>query len=680
MRRTHLRKKTSRPLAIGRWPIALLVGLVMTASSVRAQQPPSTPAADTAATSKNTSLGFQTNEWFPRVLSPYEAPNVTAPPMSNTQRIHSLVHEGKLSLSIDDAIALALENNLDIAVARYQIPFSQTDLLRAKAGGATRGVTGAFTSSAQFAGAVGAGVSGGGGGSGGGAGGAGFSGGGAKSAGTSGCCDPFVGFSFGWDRATTPLGTTVLTGVPYVTQQTTSYSPFYAQGFLTGTSVVYGLTGFRQSTTALTSVFNPQVPTTMFLTVSQPLLSGYGYRANAVFIRQAQNELKIADSTFRQQVITSVGQVLTLYYTLLSDKEQVRVAQQAVAYAQKLLSDNKKQVEIGTLAPIEVVRAESEVATDEQNLVVAQTTYKQDQERLKTALSKRVDTDLAAVDLEVTDKLPEPQDGDVPPLAEALKTAAKNRPEIEQAELNLRNQEYTIKSVRNRLLPSLNVFASYFPSGLSGNSYTLGSCPMGTIIYAGGCVTPGQSYPPPIPPTPRPVIGAQTSGLGEALSQTFHGNYPDYSFGVNFQVPIRNRAAQADAARAMLEDLQLRTMEQRQVNLVEQDVRNAEIAVTQAKAQIEAARKATRLAQETLDAEQKKFKLGESTVFLVIQAQRDLVAAEGNEAKARATYAQALTTFQQATATILEKHNIQIAEAKEGQVHRTPNIPGTPGQ
>ena len=418
----------------------------------------------------------------------------------------------------------------------------------------------------------------------------------------------------------------------------------------------------------------------MFLSLNQPLLNGFGYRANAVFIRQAQNELKIADSTFRQQVIAAVGQVLTLYYALLSDKEQVRVAQQAVAYAQKLLSDNKKQVEIGTLAPLEVVRAESEVATNEQNLVVAQTTYKQDQERLKTALSKRVDADLAAADIEATDKLPEPQEGDIPPLPEALKIAAKNRPEIEQAELNLRNQEYTIQAVRNRLLPSLNVFASYFPSGLSGNQSTLGPCPTGTIIYAGACVTPGQSYPPSIQPTPRPVVGVQSAGLGQALTQTIHGNYPDYSFGVNLSFPIRNRAAQADAARAMLEERELRSMEQRQVNQVEQDVRNAEIAVTQAKAQIEAAKKATRLAQETLDAEQKKFKLGESTVFLVIQAQRDLVTAEGNAAKAHATYAQALTTFQQATATILDKHGIQIADAKEGQVHKPANIPGAPGQ
>jgi len=664
-----------------RWSVvSLLLGLVLTALSANAQESAPSQPAGTGVPPKTATLGFQANEAFPNLLGPYQAPTVSAPPMNNSQLLHSLIREDKLFLSVDNAIALTLENNLDIAVARYQIPFSLTDVLRAQGGGAIRGVNGAFQSSALFAGAVGAGLSSAGGGTTASGGGAGFSGGGAKNAGSSSCCDPFAGVSFGWDRATTPLGTTVLTGVPYVTQQTTSLTPFYAQGFLTGTSLAVGVTGFRQATTALTTVYNPEVPTTMFLTVNQPLLNGFGYRANAVFIRQAKNDLKIADSTFRQQVITTVGQVVTLYYTLLSDKEQVRVAQQAVAYAQKLLSDNKKQVEIGTLAPIEVVRAESEVATDEQNLVVAQTTYKQDQERLKTALSKRVDTDLAAVDIEATDKLPEPQDGDIPPLPDALKIAVKNRPEIEQAELNVRNQDYTIKAVRNRLLPSLNVFASYFPNGLSGNQATLGGCPTGTIIYAGACVTPGQSYPPPVQPIPRPVVGVTTAGLGQALTQTIHGNYPDYSFGVNLSFPIRNRQAQADAARSMLEERELRSMEQRSVNQVEQDVRNAEIAVTQAKAQIEAARKATRLAQETLDAEQKKFKLGESTVFLVIQAQRDLVTAEGNEAKAHATYAQALTTYQQATATILDKYNIQIADAKEGQVHRPPNIPGTPGQ
>src|SRR6516164_3956345 len=329
--------------------LSLLVGGALASACAIAQQPPP-PQAGTALPSKTTTLGFQANESFPNLLGPYQAPTVSAPPMNNSELLHSLIREGKLFLSVDNAIVLTLENNLDIAVARYQIPFSLTDMLRAQGGGAIRGVNGAFQSSALFAGAVGAGLSSAGGGTTASGGGAGFSGGGAKNAGSSSCCDPFAGISFGWDRATTPLGTTVLTGVPFVTQQTTSYTPFYAQGFLTGTSVTFGLTGFRQATTALTALFNPEVAPTMFLSLNQPLLNGFGYRANAVFIRQAQNELKIADSTFRQQVIAAVGQVLTLYYALLSDKEQVRVAQQAVSYAQKLLSDNKKQVEIGTLA------------------------------------------------------------------------------------------------------------------------------------------------------------------------------------------------------------------------------------------------------------------------------------------------------------------------------------------
>src|SRR5215831_10070654 len=194
---------------------SLLLGLVMSASSSRAQQSPAQPAEP--APSKTTSLGFESKEWFPNVLAPYQSPDVSAPPMSNSDRLHTLVREGKLVLSIDDAVALALENNLDIAVARYQIPFSQADLLRAKSGGATRGVAGEFQSSALFAGAVGQGLSSNGGFSTGGAGGAGFSGGGAKNAGSSPCCDHFAGFQFGWDRATTPLGTTALTGVPFIT-------------------------------------------------------------------------------------------------------------------------------------------------------------------------------------------------------------------------------------------------------------------------------------------------------------------------------------------------------------------------------------------------------------------------------------------------------------------------------
>ena len=191
-------------------------------------------------------------------------------------------------------------------------------------------------------------------------------------------------------------------------------------------------------------------------------------RANAKFIRIAQNDVKISESVFRQQVITTVAQVLNLYWDFLSDNEQVAVAQQSLAYSQKLLADNKRQVEIGTLAPIEVVRAESEVATDQQNLIVAQTNVDEQGELIKTALAKKVDGDLVSAQVDALDKLPEPRTDDIPPLDKALEIAAQNRPEIEQADLNLRYQDIVIKANRNALLPTLDFFATYATSGLSG--------------------------------------------------------------------------------------------------------------------------------------------------------------------------------------------------------------------
>lgn len=631
-----------------RWfALILACGIFLGPTSLSGQQ--SAPVSPTT-------LDYTGNRSFPNLLEPYSPPFVPEPPMSNSERIHSLIRAGKLYLSLEDAIALALENNLDLAVARYQPAFAQTDLLRARSGGATRGVSGAFQSQALFAGAIGGGVSGFSGGGTGGAGGA-FGGGGAINVGSVGCCDPTAGFSFGWDRRTTPLGITIVNGVPFLTTQLTNYQGFFGQGFLTGTSYVFALGGNRQSTTSLTSLFDPQVPTGMTIGLNQRLLNGFGYRANARFIRIARNDLKISDSVFRQQVITTISQVLTLYWDLVSFRENVRVAEKALGLAQKTLSDNKRQVEIGTLAPIEVVRAESEVAARQQDLIVAQTSLRQQQELLKTALSKQVDAELANVAVEPTDQLPEPKPEDVPPLDEALREAVKNRPEIEQADLNLRNQAITIQATRNALLPFLDAFATYAPEGLWGNR----------VIRA-----PGQGF------IPGPVIGVQPGGVFQSLSQTFHGRFPDYSFGMQLTIPIRNRTAQADAARAFLEERQLRTQLQQKKNQVAQDVRNAEIAVTQAKAQIEAAQKAVILAQRTLDAEQKKFQLGESTVFMIIQAQRDLATAGGNEVKARSAYAKALTQFAQATGTTLEKNRIQLADAKKGQVSRPPNIPGTP--
>ena len=645
--------------------LALTIAILVAPGVLIAQQAGSQPAGSAQAGAKEagpsssspTTLDYTASPGLAHVLGPYMPRWVPEQSMSNSERIHSLIREGKLYLSLDDALALALENNLDIALSRYTPAYAETDILRTKSGGATRANTGAWQSSALFGGALGAGVASAGGG--GGTGGGGASGrSGAINVGSVGSFDPIAGFNFGWDRNTSPLGITLLQGgIPFITTQSTGYSGFLGQRFLTGTSYVVSVGGDRSTTTSLTQLFNPQVPLGMTIGIHQPLLKGFGYRANAQFIRLARNGVKFADSAFRQQVITTVTQVENLYWDLISFRENVRVAQESVNYAQKLLADNKRQVEIGTLAPIEVVRAESEVATDEQNLIVAQTSFQQQEELLKTAITKHVDPDLAAATIEATDKLPEPAPNDIPELPQALQIALKNRPELEQAGINLRNQEVAIQTARNALLPEFDLFATYAPQGLSGDRLCGGNASR--------------------PPCPAGVTGFIPGGVSQAFTQVFHGRFPDYSFGASLTIPLRNRSAQADAARALLEERWLRTQEQQKKNQVEQDVRNAEIAVVQARAQVNAAVKATRLARETMEAEQKKFQLGESTVFNVILTQRDLATAEGNEVKAHATYSKALTQFAQATATTLQQNHIEIADARKGEVSHPPNIPGT---
>jgi outer membrane protein TolC len=595
---------------------------------------------------------------FPNIFDSFAPLAVPQPGMENSPRLKDLIRDGKLWLSLQDAIALALENNLDIDVARFQIPLAQTDYLRTKAGGAARGVTGATISTALFSGAIGSTSSSGGSGSSSSAGGAGYSGVGATNLGSVGCCDPFVGFSAGWNQQTTPLGTTVLTGLAAVSSTYNSYSAFYGQGFMTGTSIVAGVFGWRQTTSALTALVNPEIPSYFGISLNQNLLNGFGYRANAANLRIAKNDLKVADNVFRQNVMTALQTVVNDYWDLLYYRENIRVAEEAVKWAQADLKNNTRQVEIGNLAAIEITRAKSEVASRQQGLILAQTQFQQQQEKLKTELSKHVDAELASVPIEPTDKLPEPAPNDIPSLQDALNLAAKNRPEIEQVQLNMRNQEITIQQDRNRLLPSLGVFATYMPSGLSGH-FLCGGNP----LYEPGC--------------PVGVTGYVPGGAGDSLSQVFRNVYPNYSLGVNLSIPIRNRQAQADAARALIEQRQYRVQLQQKINQAQQDVRNAVIAVTQARAQIDAAKESTALYKETLAGEQKKFLLGESTPFLVIQAERDLATQEGVEAQARDAYAKALVQYAQATATILEKFNVEISEAKTGEVTRAMNIPGT---
>jgi outer membrane protein len=310
------------------------------------------------------------------------------------------------------------------------------------------------------------------------------------------------------------------------------------------------------------------------------------------------------------------------------------VAQEGLEYAQKLLEGNQAEVKIGAVAQYDVLRSEEEVAAREQDLLAAQNTFSQDAQSLKAKVSKSFNEELATVEIAPSDRLPEPHPEDVPALAEALREATSHRPEIEQAELNLRNQQYTIQATRNALLPSLDAFATYSLSGLGG-------------------------------------------ALRPTFANVFQNDYPNISYGVSLNIPIRNRTAQADAARSLLEQRQLQMKLQDAKNQAVWEVSKAVSAVHQARGQLDATLHLATVARQVLDMQQQKFTLASATVEDVITAQRNLATAEGNVVKVRATYAKALIQYEQATGTLLERKDIELSDAVDGEVHRAPNIPGT---
>ena len=607
-----------RKAPVCQWLAAVPVLVLFFPWSAACQEAPPNPVAAEA-----THLDFSKSHSFPKVFSPYKMPLVGEPRLTNGRRLENLIVDGKLLLTLSDAIALALENNLDIAIARYDIPIAQTDLLRAKGGGATRGVAGAYQSTTIFSGSLGGGVGSAGGVGPSGAGG--LLGGGIDKVDSSPCCDPTLHVSYGWSNALTPLNYTVVSGVPVDITHQTAVSTGYSQGFLTGTSVFVSGSSSSLSSNTRTSIFNPEYVSDVFVGVSQHLLRGFGAKSNNRFIRIARNDVKYSASVFHQDVMLAVAAVQSAYYELLADQDNIRVAEGGLVYAQKLLTDNQAQAKTSPTAEYNVLRSEEEVALRQQDLLAARNTFSQDAQSLKSKISRSFNEQLAAVDVVPTDRLPEPRTTDVPSLADALKEAAKRRPEIEQVELNLLNQQIVIQSIHNSLLPSLDVYASYYAAGLAGS-------------------------------------------LGPTLTNISHDDFPNYSYGVRLDVPIRNRTAQGDAARAQLEQRRLQMKLQDARNQAVWDVNKAVSAVAQSRDQFEAALKLASLAQEVLKMHQRKYTPASVMLEDVITAQRNVAIAEGRVVRARATYAKTLIQYGQATGTLLERNNIEMSEAVDGIV------------
>lgn len=592
------------------------------------------------------------------VVNPYR-PRLVAPVnLANSNRLDQLLRAGILYLSLQDTIALALENNLDIELQRYGAQIADASLLRAKAGGLLRGVTAAVTqgpSSAptQVGQATGVSAS------------AAAQATSAQSNGNSGTLitgtgtqvpnlDPTLYAFTQVNRNTNPQTSVFVSGTNTLVTDSVISTFGFAQNFLTGTQVQVGLSNSRINTTALRTDLNPSTSATLGIYITQPLLQGFGPAVNSRYIRIAKNNREASDLVFKQQVINIVSSIINLYWDLVSFNEAVKVQQQAVDLNRKLLSDNKKQVEIGTLAPISVVSAEAELATAQQALTLAQTRVLQQETVLKNALSRNgvASPSLADARIVPTDRIRVPETEPVSPIQDMVSEALRSRPDVAQAKIQLTNDKISLSGSRSQLLPSLNATASLSNNALVGQ---LSALPL-----------------PPDTPT-RYVTPYFVGGYGTAVDQLFRHNFPNYSAAITLNLPLRNRSAQADM---ILDQLTVRQQEiaiQQLQNQVRVDVQNALIALQQSRAVYQAAVKTRILREQTLDAEQKKLALGASTIYNVILIQRDLAQSQSDEVNALGSYSRARVQLDAATGRTLDNSNVSIGEAFRGSVSRPPS-------
>jgi len=587
-----------------------------------------------------------------KTFGPTSIPNAN---FTNSVRLNDLVKDGKIYLSLSDALALALENNYDIAIARYDLDIADTDILRAKSGnlllGAPSGlVTGTLGGSSSTLS------------TGGGPGGTSVGSGGAGS-GTSGLSlttngagplpeafDPTLTGQLQFDHASQPSPNFFTGG----TSQTNTYNFAYNQGFATGTAVQFVFDNTYATNTNAFATYSPQLNANFKLTVTQHLLQGAGIFVNNRFIYQAINDRRITDSSFRQQLLYTVNQVENIYWALVSSYEDLQAKERALEQSKKVAADDRKQLEIGTMAPLDVVTADSSVAADQQSLIASQSNLNYQQQIIKQAIARNLnDPALVAAPVIPTDRvsldeLPEEKQ----PIEELVQEAFKQRPELEQAVLTLKNDEITVKGARNALLPIIDVYGYYGGSGLSGSAN-----PKCDPALLGSCAS---------------SIG----GYGTALQFAFDNSSPDKGVGVNMTIPIRNRLAESQQARSLMEYRQAQLRLEQLYTQIRMQVINAQFALTNDRAAVLAAEASQKFNAQSLDAEQKKLHLGASTTALVLQQSRNLAIAENSLTSSRAAYAQARASLYQLLATTLQHYGISLDDSAAGVVKSAPIVPG----
>jgi len=611
---------------------------------------------------------------FPNVLAPYKEETIPAPNLSNASRVDQLLHDGRIMLSINDAVALALENNLDIELARYNLNIADTDILRAKGGANVLGVNTGIVQNTPgggtggLSGTVGSG-----------AGGTSVAAGGVGT-GTNGLVsstlgigapitsfDPMLTGTLQIDRSDAE-STSIFSPVPIANTNTGTANFSYVQGFQSGTDLSVGFNNTHLTTNNPTSTYTPSIGSNFQFRLTQQLLQGFGFLPNTRFIRIAKNNREITDVAFRLQVITTVDQIENLYWNLVYAYENVRVQQEALAFAQRTLADNQKQVQFGTLPPIQVVSAQATVSTDQQNLILAQTNLELQQLLMKNALSRNLeDPVLAGAEVIPTSTMQLPQQEEVVPTQELIQDALGHRAELAESRIDLSNRQLNNKAVRNAMLPTLDLYAYYGGSGIGGDvnpAVPLCGTPGASTTF---CFNPNKAAPP--------FRSGGPVSYGGTLNQLVTAVAPDRGVGLTLTVPIRNRVAQADQVRAQLEYRQAQVRLQQLENQVRIEVRNARFDVQQSRASVDAAQAAVDFARQTLDADQKKLAAGVGTSTAVLQDESGLTTAESNLVSAKAAYEKAQVEMDRATGLLLDHAGIVMADAQNGQVNHLPNVP-----
>jgi outer membrane protein len=597
-------------------------------------------------------------------INAYRPTSIGTASFANSVRLDNLVKDGKIYLSLSDAIALAIENNYDIAIARYDLDIADTDILRTKAGFGPLGapsavVTGTLGGSASVLTT--------GGGPGGTAGGSGGAGSGTQglSLTTAGAgpapelLDPNITGTVQFERARQPQPNTLFSGGKNsLTTNTNLYEFGYNQGFVTGTALQATITNNRITTDNPFTSYSPELNSIFKATVTQHLLQGAGIWINKRFMYQAINDRRITDSSFREQILYTVNQVESIYWGLVGAYEDVQAKQRALDQSTKLSSDTHKQLEIGTMAPLDVVQADSTVATDKQALINSENVLNYQQQIIKQAIARNLnDQALATAPVIPTDRITLDQmTEETEPVEQLVQDAFKNRPELEQAALTLRNDEITLKGARNQLLPALDVYGFYGSSALGGSQ-----SPNWTNFQT------GQPNPPGTIPS---------SGYGTVLTNLFNSSAPDKGVGFSMTIPIRNRSAQAQQARSLMEYRQAELRLAQLYTQIRMQVVNAQFALTNDRAEVQSSLAARDYAGQSLDAEQKKLHLGASTTATVLLQERNLATAENNLIAANAAFAKDRAGLYQVLATTLQHYGINLQDAAKGTVNTAPTIQG----